>query len=92
MNKDNAKDYLPLVQALAEGKVIQFNNTSMHSNWMDVAVIDGFHPANHYRIKPESIEGWVHKSLQLCAEHPFDSDEKACAYGWIKVREVMDGS
>ena len=28
MNKDNAKDYLPLVQALAEGKKLEYLNDS----------------------------------------------------------------
>lgn len=51
MNKDNAKDYLPLVQALAEGKTIQLN--SGHG-WEDVDYLAPFsYEAERYRVKPE---------------------------------------
>lgn len=36
MNKDNAKDYLPLVQALADGKVIQ---GKFLDGWRDLNVV-----------------------------------------------------
>ena len=53
MNKENAHLYLPLVQALADGKTIQHK---MSKNWTDIDdnVVIGFydHPEN-YRIKPE---------------------------------------
>lgn len=50
MNKDNAKQFLPLVQAMAEGKTIQLN---LGYEWKDSPelVFDGA-PAI-YRIKPE---------------------------------------
>lgn len=58
MNKDNAKDYLPLVQALADGKVIQFNDGS---RWRDLGSghISWDYSANCYRIKPEPREIFV---------------------------------
>lgn len=60
MNKHNAKDYLPLVQALAEGKVIQFNaNTWTEPHWIDVDRLLDSNPAQGYRIKPEPREIWV---------------------------------
>lgn len=60
MNKDTAKDYLPLVQALSEGKVIQIRNTT-EREWVDldtgeIAFSSG---AEQYRIKPEPREVWV---------------------------------
>jgi len=51
MNKDNAKDFLPLVQALADGKTIQYHNGS---EWLDMTrptFVDEF--VKNYRIKPE---------------------------------------
>jgi hypothetical protein len=50
MNKDNAKDYLPLVQALANGKIIQCND---RGEWVDVDTLytDCYGPYE-YRIKP----------------------------------------
>lgn len=60
MNKDNARDYLPLVQALAEGKVIQEKH-SVDSPWEDCANPDfSWHPGD-YRIKPEPREIWVNE-------------------------------
>ena len=52
MNKDNAKGYLPLVQALADGKVIQFRCTENHP-WQDGKDVDFSLPRSYYRIKPE---------------------------------------
>jgi hypothetical protein len=51
MNKDNAKDYLPIVQALASGKIIQCND---RGEWVDVDTLytDCYGPYE-YRIKPE---------------------------------------
>ena len=50
MNKDNAKDYLPLIQALAEGKTIQFFSGS---KWNDVEDVSFSYEIKDYRIKPE---------------------------------------
>lgn len=73
MNKDNAKDYLPLVQALAEGKVIQL---LCGSTWEDTN-----HPAfnllpENYRIKPEPEQLWAvyFEETMACA---FSSEESA---------------
>lgn len=63
MNKDNAKDYLPLVQALADGKVIQ-GYFEIEEVWRDIAEPRFDAPASQYRIKPEPREIWVN-------EYPF---------------------
>lgn len=47
MNKDNAAQYLPLAQALAEGKTVQFYDYDS-GQWKD-----------SYRIKPEPRELWL---------------------------------
>lgn len=60
MNKDNAKDYLPLVQALAEGRVIQYKGRCSEK-FEDVAELDINWPAYEYRIKPEPREIWVNR-------------------------------
>ncbi len=55
MNKDNAHLYLPLVQALAEGKTIQvylpYNKT-----WVDKDNLKFDASPDQYRIKPEIIK------------------------------------
>lgn len=54
MNKDNAHLYLPLVQALADGKIIQIK---LGSKWRDntnpVDTVGFTYPPEFYRIKPE---------------------------------------
>jgi len=56
MNASNAKDYLPLVQALADGKKIQ--KFSDGDGWEDVRSPSFESPAKLYRIKPEPKKGW----------------------------------
>lgn len=58
MNKDNAKDYLPLVQALAEGKVIQ-HRSHISGKWGDVVRTNFPDEPDCYRIKPEPRRAWV---------------------------------
>ena len=59
MNKDNAHLYLPLVQALAEGKTIQYANKNYpNTGWK---TLDDFTLAGDpdcYRIKPEPKTAW----------------------------------
>jgi hypothetical protein len=63
MNKDNAKDYLPLVQALADGKMIQVNLLfpSNEEKWRDSSDVEFCYPQVAYRIKPEPKEIWVNQ-------------------------------
>ncbi len=51
MNAQDAKDYLPLVQALADGKTIQHANGN---GWYDKNEPDFTCPASYYRVKPET--------------------------------------
>lgn len=52
MNKENAHLYLPLVQALAEGKTIQYG---LESIWGDVKDPNFLNPPQYYHIKPEPV-------------------------------------
>jgi hypothetical protein len=52
MTKENAHLYLPLVQAIAEGKIIEYSSGSIWSEVKDPNFID---PPEYYRIKPEPI-------------------------------------
>ena len=94
MNKNNAKDYLPLVQALSEGKTIQYHNITF-GKWEDFEGTDiSFSAdASKYRIKPEPRVIWV---LQTCGgsldffRGAPEPDERMRAHGWIKFVEVID--
>lgn len=61
MNASNAKDYLPLVQALAEGKVIQHSPTGASPWWDDAEDLDFTDSPSNYRIKPEPREVWINR-------------------------------
>ena len=53
MNKETARLYLPLVQALTEGKTIEFQTTGDDEKWVEMINVS-FGPSPHkYRIKPE---------------------------------------
>lgn len=56
MNKDTAKDFLPLVQALADGKTIQYKNHL--GEWGDVREVAFTAASYRFRIKPDPIERW----------------------------------
>lgn len=55
MDKETAKEYLPLIQALAEGKIIQFSDS--YTDWSDIDDPMFNNPAYMYRIKPEPKRG-----------------------------------
>jgi hypothetical protein len=56
MNKDNAKQFLPLIQALAEGKTIQW---LVGKTWHDLDTVGWDQDPTKYRIKPEKKRGWL---------------------------------
>jgi len=58
MNAQTAKDYLPLVQALSEGKTIQESSEQQHY-WSDVDDPVFSLPASRYRIKREQRRWWI---------------------------------
>lgn len=92
MNKDNAHLYLPLVQALADGKVIQRRDIA--GNWCDSPDIFDGEPASRYRIKPEPREWWIvqtHRDVLHWFNREADASSFARDIGasYSKVREVL---
>lgn len=59
MNKDTAKDCLPLVQALADGRSIKYRIGA--EEWYDREQFDFSDKPENYRIKPEPREIWVNE-------------------------------
>ena len=87
MNASNARDYLPLVQALADGKVVQFK--AQFSGWTDTTFINSDQPAHRYRIKPEPREIWVVDGEENLAY--FDKDSAYATGGVVvRYREVIE--
>jgi len=56
MTKENAAQYLPLVQALHDGKTIQCN---VNGTWEDVKDPNFYFHPERYRVKPEPREWWL---------------------------------
>lgn len=94
MNKQQAKELLPIIQAFAEGKVIQFRTNNI-SKWIETTT-PTFDLLHEYRIKPEP------------KYRPFRNKEecwnemlKHQPFGWVKhtssneyfysILEVIDG-
>ena len=101
MNSSNAKDYLPLVQALADGKVIQFKvNRGGLDEWRDMnqeEITLGYYDPHMYRIKPEPREIWVNRFPDGHDALTWYETEEAAhrAYGrvgavQVRYREVIE--
>lgn len=93
MNKHNAKDFLPLVQAMAEGKTIQY--LAFGDTWKDTDVMASTTPPSCYRIKPEPIERWGVISLDSSYVASYVSEERAAKHvrlmggRYFLMREVV---
>jgi len=86
MNKDNAHLYLPLAQALAEGKTIQFRHSE---GWKDTSEVYMSSP-EHYRIKPEPLVCWA---LEVDGGQIIECSKdiafiQNAARGWVTARIV----
>lgn len=91
MNASKAKDYLPLVQALSEGKVIQYKYQKSDKSyaWMDLeSAVDFCMPAEFYRIKPEPREIWVNRLGGFDGERSFGSKAAAHEHAAPGARQV----
>ncbi len=92
MNKDNARDYLPLVQALAEGKTIQVAEAEfgVKIKWVDIESPEfGLNPS-FYRIKPEPK--WIRLGLFKQGTIVVEDceSEKRCGKNPLFVRWLTD--
>ena len=67
MTSQSAKDYIPLVTALAEGKTIQIQGRE----WIDCPNGVSFEcPSQFYRIKPEPRRWWLAIGNQTIDVYP----------------------
>lgn len=92
MNKENAHLFLPLVQAFAEGKIIQYAG----ANWEDIEelVFSEYEQPKDFRVKPEesrTFEMWYYRPTGRM--YPWVEDEKQYVESdeWerITVQEVL---
>ena len=92
MNAQDAREYMPLVQALANGLTIQFNDGG---DWVDVENLntDSYDP-DEYRLKPKPImfDIWINKKTnKVIAVEDGDHDKDDSFFEWerITVMEVL---
>jgi hypothetical protein len=92
MNKENAHLFLPLIQALADGKTIQralhFGTNDVR--WEDVHEFKWTYSPDQYRIKPEprTWDVLISKDEKIISRSSIDSLMEGTQY--IKVREVLE--
>lgn len=96
MTKENARDFLPLVQALAEGKTIQYYN-SWYDEWEDMKEPMFNFDTKYYRIKPDELwyvvqshQGYEIKSSSEFETDPcreFESSDKSECEKWIEAHK-----
>lgn len=82
MTREEAKELLPIIQAWAEGKSIQYQTDS--KSWSDIT--KDLYPCNHpslYRIKPEP-KYRPFKSYEECWHEML----KHQPFGWIKINDI----
>ena len=92
MNAQNAREYLPLVQALADGKTLQTSCPSF--GWHDIEEYHFVKSPRHYRIKPEprTFDIWVNeKTKRVISVEDGDHDDNNLFSDWerITVMEVV---
>ncbi len=57
MNRERARELLPIIQAYADGKVVQVKFSGPVERWSSVEDPTWF-ACSEYRIKPEPLEHW----------------------------------
>ena len=84
MNRKQAKDMLPIIQALAEGKHIQLKDKI--GNWIDINFINvELCNPNVYRIKSEPVYRPFNNTKECWNEM-----QKHQPIGWVKSKEAPE--
>lgn len=76
MNRQQAKDLLPIIQAFAEGKTIEYYS---NDNWIEDKNFNFIDKAQNYRIKP-SPKYRPFKDAEEC----WQEMQKHQPFGWLK--------
>ena len=91
MNRERAKELLPIIQAFAEGKTVQ-HRSGENLQWITVDEVASFDMFElDWRIKPEPREFWIIEDGDhtLKATHSYGAATNYCGE-IIKVREVIE--
>lgn len=84
MDRKQAKELLPIIQAFAEGKTIEIRSNSKYNpgEWIETATPTFDIKSHEYRIKPES----KYRSFAN-AEECWQEMQKHQPFGWLKDKE-----
>ena len=80
MTREEAKEMLPIIQAFADGKTVEFFNDMRE--WVDSECLDFSRERNRYRIKPEP-KYRPFKTQEEC----WNEMLKHQPFGWIKSKD-----
>lgn len=83
MNRQEAKNILPIIQAFAEGKTVEYQN--VHREWIEVKNPSFSEHYSEYRIKPEP----KHRPFKN-AEECWTEMQKHQPFGWLKHKEEKE--
>lgn len=82
MNRSEAKELLPIIQAFAEGKEIEFRSKDFNEEWRKVNEIPGLsYSSFNYRVKPEP-KYRPFKNADECWQEML----KHQPFGWVKEK------
>ena len=85
MTREEAKELLPIIQAFAEGKIIQYKN--FLGEWTDIEENEGLSficPPSDYRIKPKSQPKYrPFKSQEECRNEMHKHPD----FGWVIAKD-----
>jgi len=87
MNKSNAKDFLPLVQALADGRTVEVRRYSSGPEWVKQEDYIFNRDPEDYRVKPEPREFFLEPN-SLTVDGYYVRAEPGPKT--IRVREILD--
>ena len=83
MTREQAKELLPIIQAYAEGEIIQYKN--LLDEWTDIKENEGLSficPPSDYRIKPQS-KYRLFKSQEECRNEMHKHPD----FGWVAAQD-----
>lgn len=83
MDRQQAKELLPIIQAFAEGKDIEYRSKEFNEDWKEVTQIPGLSfESFEYRIKPEP-KYRPFTNIEEC----WTEMEKHKPFGWLKQKD-----
>ena len=91
MNRDSAIKFMPLLQALVDGKQLQW--ITKHNTWQDVTSVDDSYQPERYRVKPEPVECWVGINPDKVSPITVSTIDESAYFSylrWVKMREVIE--